>query len=75
MGRLLIQAVFACLIVFAIGIVGSPPHPDFGILWAAHKVANPYSPAALEAVLGKGLKHFSYPPTFLPAIERTAYRL
>jgi len=64
-GVLLVQALFACFIALAIGIVGPPPHPDFGVLWASHKVANPYNPAALEAVLGKGLKLFSYPPTFL----------
>ena len=39
--------------------------PDFNVLWAAHHVDAPYDTAALEGLLGRGLKLFSYPPTFL----------
>ena len=69
---LLIQALFACFVAVGVGIVadsvspyGTLTPPDFGVFWGAQRVANPYSSAALESVLGNGLNLFPYPPTFL----------
>ena len=62
------QVAFAAAVAAGVGVVAmkSLVLPDFGMFWAAHHVAQPYSSAVLPKMLGaKHVLYFPYPPTFL----------
>jgi hypothetical protein len=65
--ELISQLLFVAVVALAVGrqALRASAAPDFAMIWAAQQTSQPYSPAALDHVLGAAGHFFPYPPTTL----------